>query len=146
MSLTDLLAIYGSASGTVGTLIGCLAYRLAKRTAILDGPHIEIAMREARHPERIYFQLAGPRAEQFYVDRAELRWAVNGQICLKEFAADAYGQPEIVAVRPHGRSIEQPDSPLVLTEPLRSGAKIDFTLRAKANPRLKRIAPLYLQS
>ena len=146
MTAADWAGIYGAVIGTAALIVAWRAHVLAKRSAILDGPHVAIGSTVADHPEYVYFQLGGPRAEQFYIDRAHLRWSVDGQICRKELRLNGFGELEIVAAHPQGRSIERPDSPLILTEPLRPGAKIDFILRAKANPRLKRKAPLHWQS
>lgn len=133
MNLSDWVGLYGALSGTLAGLIAWRAYALAKRTAILDGPHIEISHLSADRPEWIYYHIAGPRAEQWEVARVELMWARDIQICRKEMALDSFGEMLIASVQPQGRVLDNPDTPVVLSGMPTPSAQIIFTLRLKAD-------------
>ena len=138
MSPADWVAVYGAVSGTLGSLIAWRAYALAKRTAVLDGPHIEVSGSSADHPEWIYYSLGGPRADQWTVTRAELMWAGDIQICRKDMQYDSYGELVIAVTHPQGRILENPDSPIVLSGSPRPSSELIFTLRLKANLQITR--------
>lgn len=135
---TFWIAVYGAALSTISLSIALLAYRLGRRNAILDGPHIEISFIDPRNPERVHFRLAGPRADQWHIRRAYVPRRSGLQLCRKVMGRDSFNGPEIVDAIPQGSFIDRPDSPLVLSAAPSRPLSVVFVLEAKASRSLSR--------